>query len=155
MKENRNSKKHGLEKNGARIFKVTQLFFSCRDRRSLFPENPRPPPGLDSCVSGQVFRGLAPSSRTTLEGGAAESGALLRFLGVSRPLLHDSGEKSRGPTFFRRAPGRCFCKFARISKWAKLAKIDQNLKIPFFLSWNIPATLWIDQEHRKRLSGEF
>ena len=71
-----------------------------RDRRSLFPESRRPPPGLDSCVSGHGFCVLPPGSRATLEVVRAESDALLRFLGVSRSLLKDSGEKSRVTTFF-------------------------------------------------------
>ena len=77
-------------------------------------------------MSAQVFRGLARSSSTTLEAWAAESGALLPFLGGSRPLLHDSGEKSRGPTFFRRAPARCFCNKGIISKRAKSVKNHLN-----------------------------
>jgi hypothetical protein len=93
-----------------------------RDRRSLFPENPRPPPGLDSCVSGNGFRGLAPSSRTTLEGRPADSGALRRFLGVSRPLLTISGEISSALTFFRHQAGRCFCDIPIFSKRAKSVK---------------------------------
>ena len=93
-----------------------------RDHRSLFPENPRPPLGLDSCVCGHVFRVLPPSSMASLEGEAAECGLLHRFLGGSRPLRHDSGEKSRGPTFFHHAPGRCFSYIARISKRAKSVK---------------------------------
>ena len=49
------------------LFIMTAPTHYFRDRRSLFPENPRPPPGLDSCVCAHVFFGLAPSSRTTLE----------------------------------------------------------------------------------------
>ena len=93
-----------------------------RDRRSLFPENPRPPPGLDSCVCGNVFRVLAPSSGTTLEGRPVDSGALLPFLGVSRPPLDDSGEKSCGPTFFHHQGGRCFLANAAFPKRAKRSK---------------------------------
>ena len=102
------------------------LFF--RDHRSLFPENRRPPPGLDSCVSGNGFCALPPGSRATLEGGAAESDALRRFLGVSRPLRTISGEKSCGPTFFRHQAGRCFCNIPVFSKRAKRSK--KAIQIP-------------------------
>ena len=52
----------------------------------------------------------------TLERVAADAGALLRFLGGSRPLLRDSGEKSGVLTCFRHAAGRCFCDTRTFSK---------------------------------------
>ena len=104
------------------------FFYSHRDRRSLFPENPRPPPGLDSCVCAHVFRGLARSSTTTLEGRPADSGALLRFPGGSRPLLDDSGEKSCVLTFFRHDAGPWIPDIPIFSKRAKSTKIKQNPK---------------------------
>ena len=73
-------------------------------------------------MCGHVFRRLTMSSRAALEVVAAESDALLPFLGGSRPLLHDSGEKSRGPTFFDRALARCFCDGTRFLKRAKSTK---------------------------------
>ena len=106
------------------IFKIVTARASghCRDRQSLFPESRRPPPGLDSCVSGHGFCVLPPSSRTTLEGVHAESAAVHRFPGVSRPLLTISGEKSCGPTFFRHQAGGCFCHTPVFSKRAKRSK---------------------------------
>ena len=100
----------------------------CRDRRSLFPESRRPPPGLDSCVSAHGFCVLPPSSRTTLEVRPIDSGALLRFLGGSRPLLHDSGEKSCVTTIFRHHAGRCFSYIPIFSKRAKRSK--KAIQIP-------------------------
>ena len=73
-------------------------------------------------MSGHAFRVFPPSSMPSLEGVQTEFGLLLPFLGASRPLRHDSGEKSRGPTFFHHAPGRCFSYIARISKRAKSVK---------------------------------
>ena len=103
---------------------------NCRDHRSLFPESRRPPPGLDSCVSGNGFFDLPPSSATTLEGVPADSAALLRFLGVSRPLLKDSGEFSSVLTFFHHQAGRWILANARCSKRAKRSK--KAIHIPKF-----------------------
>ena len=107
----------------------------CRDRRSLFPENPRPPPGLDSCVSAQVFRGLAMSSRAALEVEAAESDTLLPFLGVSRPLLHDSGEKSRGPPFSADFAADDFVTDSFFQNEQNRSKNDTNPKSSILRGW--------------------
>ena len=106
---------------------LTFFFYrdSCyRDRRSLFPENPRPPPGLDSCVCANGFFGLAPSSATTLGGP--------RRLWCSPPVSGRFPTPSTRfrreilrPDFFNWFRGWCFVKTR--------AKTIQIRKIDFFL----------------------
>ena len=118
---------------------------------SLFPENPRPPPGLDSCVSGQGFRGLPPSSTRMLEGVPADSAALSRFPGGSRPLLADSGEKSCGPIDFHPQAGRCFCHIPIFSKRAKSVKNPQKSEKSKFGRCD---TSWMSVGRLERACGE-
>ena len=119
---------HLWRANRPMIWQACDPLADCRDRRSLFPESRRPPPGLDSCVCGNGFCVLPPSSRTTLEVRPIDSGALLRFLGGSRPLLADSDEFSSVLTFFRHQAGRCFCHIPIFSKRAKRSK--KAIQIP-------------------------
>ena len=126
-----------------------------RDRRSLFPENPRPPPGLDSCVSGQGFRGLAPSSATSLEGRPIDSALLRWFPGVSRSLLTISGEKSCGPTFFVIRQGDAFVTHQYFQNEQNGAKKRYKSQISILRDWIAPVTAGIVWGGLKRFSCEF
>lgn len=62
----------------------------------------------------------------------ADSAALRRFPGGSRPLLTISGEISSALTFFHHQAGRCFCNIPKFSKRAKRStKAIQTPKFDF------------------------
>jgi hypothetical protein len=97
------------------------------------------------------IRGLPPSSTRMLEGVPADSAALSRFPGGSRPLLADSGEKSCGPIDFHPQAGRCFCHIPIFSKRAKSVKNPQKSEKSKFGRCD---TLWMSVGRLERACGE-